>query len=105
MDCWEPSAKTDIQPRSAHGVGMAKPLSIPTNVSEADLIAAARRRDEVAMRTLVQQHNRRLFRIARSILRDDDDAEDAVQEAYVKAFTKLADFRGESAFGTWLCRI
>jgi len=69
------------------------------------LLARARLKDEAAVRDLIRLHNRRLFRMARSILRDDDEAEDAVQEAYVKAFTRLAQFREEAAFGTWLCRI
>ena len=44
---------------------------------------------------LCRQHNRRLYRIARSILRNNADAEDAVQDAYVSAFTNLASYRGE----------
>ena len=72
---------------------------------EDDLVAAARRHDESAVRALVRRHNRMLFRLARSILRDDDEAEDAVQAAYVKAFTQLASYRGDSSFGTWLGRI
>ena len=72
---------------------------------EASLVARARRQDEAAVRSLVRQHNRRLFRIARSIVRNEVEAEDVVQETYLKAFSKLADFRGDSSFGTWLCRI
>jgi len=52
----------------------------------------------------MQSHNRRLYRIARSILRNNADAEDAVQEAYVSAFTKLASYRGEATLASWLCR-
>ena len=48
---------------------------------------------------------RRLFRTARGILRDDADAEDAVQDAYVSAYRALADFKGESSLSTWLTRI
>ena len=50
-------------------------------------------------------HNRRLYRIARSILRNDSEAEDVVQESYVKAFTHLGGFRGDSSLATWLSRI
>jgi len=53
----------------------------------------------------MQRYNTRLYRIARSILRNDSEAEDAVQEAYVRAFTHLGTFRGESSLGTWLTRI
>jgi RNA polymerase sigma-70 factor (ECF subfamily) len=53
----------------------------------------------------MQRHNRRLYRIARSILRNNTEAEDAVQDAYVSAFTHLASYRGESTLATWLSRI
>jgi RNA polymerase sigma-70 factor, ECF subfamily len=70
-----------------------------------DLLARARHREEAAIRTIIRDNNRRLFRLARSIVKDDSEAEDVVQEGYVRAFTKLAEFRGESSLGTWLTRI
>jgi RNA polymerase sigma-70 factor (ECF subfamily) len=70
-----------------------------------DLVARARRRDEAAVRTIIRQNNQRLFRMARAIVNDEVEAEDVVQEGYVRAFTHLADFRGESSFRTWLTRI
>jgi RNA polymerase sigma-70 factor (ECF subfamily) len=72
---------------------------------EGRLVTLARERDESAIRLIIQRHNRRLYRIARGILRDDAEAEDAVQEAYLKAFMHLHEFRGDAAIGTWLCRI
>lgn len=69
------------------------------------LVALARRGDEGAVRALVARHNGRLFRIARGVTRDDAEAEDVVQEAYVRAFTRLGSFRGEAGFATWLTRI
>lgn len=69
------------------------------------LVRLARLRDEPAIRALTQRYNRRLFRLARSILRNDAEAEDVVQEAWVRAFTALDGFRGEAAFSTWLTRI
>jgi RNA polymerase sigma-70 factor (ECF subfamily) len=72
---------------------------------ERDLVARALRGDEAAIRTVVRQNNRRLFRVARSILKDDWEAEDAVQEAYVRAFSRLSEFEGRSALSTWLTRI
>ena len=78
-------------------------LNSPT--LEVDLVTRARARNETAIRALIRQHNRRLYRIARGILRDDAEAEDAVQETYLKAFSHLDEFRGDSAIGTWLCRI
>lgn len=72
---------------------------------EKHLVAAARNNDEAAIRSIIRAHNRMLFRIARSILSSDDEAEDAVQAAYVRAFTSLSGFRGEARIGTWLGRI
>jgi len=54
---------------------------------------------------LMRRHNQRLFRVARSILREDADAEDALQDAYVQAYRKLAEFRGDAELSTWLTRI
>lgn len=73
--------------------------------SEAELVDAARRNDEAAIRSIIRAHNRTLFRLARSILSSDDEAEDAVQAAYIRAFTALRSFRGEARIGTWLGRI
>jgi RNA polymerase sigma-70 factor, ECF subfamily len=53
----------------------------------------------------MQSNNRRLYRIARGILRNDGEAEDVVQETYVRAFTNLGSFRGDSSLSTWLARI
>ncbi len=73
--------------------------------SEDDLVARARNRDEAAIRALIRQNNQRLFRIVRAIVKDDGEAEDIVHETYVRAFTGLAKFRGESRLATWLTRI
>jgi len=73
--------------------------------SDAELIRRARNRDEAAIRTILQANNRRLYRIARGILRNDSEAEDAVQEGYLQAFTHLDKFRGDSSLATWLARI
>jgi RNA polymerase sigma-70 factor (ECF subfamily) len=72
---------------------------------EGEVVERARRRDPVAVRMLIKQQNRRLYRIARSIVRNDSDAEDVLQESYVRAFAGLGGFRGEARFGTWLARI
>ena len=78
---------------------------IATPSDDAGLVRRARARDDTAFRTIMERHNRRLYRVARSILRNDGEAEDAVQEAYVSAFTHLDDFRGDSSLATWLARI
>ncbi len=53
----------------------------------------------------MRRHNTRLFRVARAILKDDAEAEDALQDAYLDAYRHLHDFRGSSQLGTWLVRI
>ena len=76
-----------------------------TAESEEALIVRALRRDPDALAALMRRHNRRLYRAAWGILRDEQEAEDAVQESYLKAFAGLAKFRGEAALSTWLTRI
>jgi RNA polymerase sigma-70 factor (ECF subfamily) len=73
--------------------------------TDADLVQRARDREEAAIRALMQANNRRLFRLARGILRNDAEAEDVVQETWVRAFTHLDGFRGDSSLATWLSRI
>jgi RNA polymerase sigma-70 factor (ECF subfamily) len=73
--------------------------------SDTELIAKILAGDTNAMEKLMRLHNRMLYRTARAILRDDADAEDAVQEAYLRAYRALATFRGESKLSTWLARI
>jgi RNA polymerase sigma-70 factor (ECF subfamily) len=70
-----------------------------------DLVRRALARDGNAFRTIMQKYNQRLYRIARGILRNDSEAEDVVQEAYVNAYTHLDSFRGDSGLSTWLARI
>jgi len=69
------------------------------------LVDLARQGDEGAIRALIKRHNRLLFRVARGIMRNDAEAEDVVQETYVRAFTSLKTFRGEAKLSTWLTRI
>ena len=78
-------------------------VAVPSD--DAELVRRARARDSAAFRTIIERHNRRLYRIARSILWNDSEAEDAVQEAYVNALTHLGGFRGDSSLATWLSRI
>ena len=78
----------------------------PTSAqSDAELVDRVRAGDRRAMEALMRRHNRTLYRTARAILRDDAEAEDAVQDAYLQAFRGLDRFRAESTFSTWLVRI
>lgn len=72
---------------------------------ESELVRRALSRDGAAFRTIMERHNRRLYRIARAVLRDDSEAEDAVQEAYARASANLQTFPGDSSLATWLGRI
>jgi RNA polymerase sigma-70 factor (ECF subfamily) len=75
------------------------------SATDDDLVSLCRAGDRGAMEALMRRHNRTLYRTARAILRDDAEAEDAVQEAYIRAFRGLAGFRSDSSFSTWLVRI
>ncbi|MFE0016507.1 RNA polymerase sigma factor [Mesorhizobium sp. NPDC059054] len=73
--------------------------------SDIDLVRGALAREAAAFRAIMTRYNQRLYRLARSILHNDTEAEDVVQEAYLRAFANLAGFRGDSTLATWLSRI
>ncbi len=75
------------------------------DLDDAALVDLARQRDGAAFWLIVKRHNQRLYRVARAVLDDHTEAEDVVQEAYLHAFTHLADFRAEARLSTWLTRI
>ena len=74
-------------------------------MADADLVPLLQRGDRGAFATVIQRHNQRLYRVARSVVRDDSEAEDIVQETYVRAFAAIGTFRGEAGLATWLTRI
>jgi len=74
-------------------------------VGETKLVERAKSGDQSAFCTIMEQHNRRLYRLARAVMKDDTEAEDVVQETYLRAFSNFAQFRGESSLTTWLTRI
>lgn len=88
-------------------VEIAERFSSPaiTVRTDADLCALARQGSEAAYVAIIRRHNGRLFRIARSILKNDAEAEDAVQDAYVRAFLNLGELRDAESLSTWLGRI
>lgn len=73
--------------------------------SEAALLAELRHGSAAAYASLMRQNNQRLYRLARGILRDDGEAEEAVQDGYVRALTHIDGFKGEASVATWLARI
>jgi RNA polymerase sigma-70 factor, ECF subfamily len=72
---------------------------------ESALVARAKAGDASAFSELVRHYDRRVFRMAKQITQNDDDAEDVLQEAFLKAYTHLDDFQGNSKFYTWIVRI
>ena len=65
----------------------------------------ARARDRAAFELLMRRHNQRVYRVVRSILRDADEIEDVIQQAYLQAFLHLDQFGGNARWSTWVCRI
>ena len=75
------------------------------HTSESELAQRAGSGDHRAFELIMRRHNRALYRAARSIVKDDSEAEEVVQDAYIRAYQALPGFRGEAALGTWLTRI
>lgn len=72
---------------------------------EAELVSRAAGGDGVAFEAIMRRHNQLLFRTARSIVQNDAEAEDVVQDAYLRAWRALGNYRAESKLSTWLVRI
>ncbi|MBV8209653.1 MAG: RNA polymerase sigma factor [Burkholderiaceae bacterium] len=75
------------------------------DASDAALAGMVTRGNQAAFEVVMRRYNRTLFRTARAILRDDAEAEDAVQEAYLKAYRTIENYRGDASLSTWLARI
>lgn len=83
----------------------AAALANPAAAAERALVARARAGDAEAFRELVERHQDRAFALARRLLRDEAEAEEVAQDAFLRAWTALPGFRAEASFGTWLHRI
>ena len=83
----------------------SEPARAARDDEDAELAKRLAHGNHAAFEALMRRHNRRLFRVARAILRDDSEAEDALQEAYLDAYRHIADFRGDARVSTWLTRI
>ncbi len=85
-----------------------RPHPLPSTVvkdDESALVAAAKSGDISAFETLVGRYERKIFRLAQNITQNREDAEDAMQESFLKAYEHLGEFQGNSRFYTWLVRI
>jgi RNA polymerase sigma-70 factor (ECF subfamily) len=90
------------------GQNPAQPRPIPSQVVKEDepvLVAAAQAGDITAFETLVGRYERKILRLAQNITQNREDAEDVMQEAFLKAYEHLSGFQGNSRFYTWLVRI
>lgn len=76
-----------------------------TGFDERPLLDRARAGDDAAFSELVSRYERKIYRLARNITQNDEDAEDVLQEAFLKAYTHLGNFQGDSKFYTWIVRI
>lgn len=79
--------------------------AVPPTISDEEVVKRVVAGDTSLFEILMRRYNQRLFRVARAILADDAEAEDVMQDAYVRAFRELAGFRGEARFSTWLTKI
>lgn len=79
--------------------------AVPGKPTDMALVAQVRTGDGAAFATIMRRYNQRLYRVARGIVRDNAEAEDIVQEAYVCAYAKLDTFTGPAGFGAWLAKI
>lgn len=84
------------------------PHRLPSRVAKEDehlLVAAAKQGDTRAFEELVSRYEKKIFRVTMNITRNQQDAEDSLQDAFLKAYSHLKDFSGDSRFYTWLVRI
>ena len=81
------------------------PPASASSDDDAQLVEAIAGADHAAFEALMRRHNGTLFRVARAILKDDAEAEDALQDGYLAAYRHIGDFKGGAQVGTWLTRI
>ena len=84
---------------------MGSTTNSPVAFDEAPVLARARAGDPLAFSELVTRYERKIFRLAKHITQSDEDAEDVLQETFLKAYSHLDEFQGQSKFYTWLVRI
>ena len=93
---------------SSSKLNPVQPRPLPSQIvkdDESALVAAAKSGDITAFETLVSRYEGKIFRLTQNITQNREDAEDAMQESFLKAFEHLGEFQGNSRFYTWLVRI
>src|SRR5438270_13232637 len=86
-------------------MGAATVIPNAEQLTDEELVRWVVAGETTCFEVLMRRHNRRVYRAARAILRDDAEAEDVAQDAYVRAYQHLAQFEGRASFSTWLTRI
>jgi RNA polymerase sigma-70 factor (ECF subfamily) len=76
-----------------------------STLTDEEIVARVRAGETQLFELIIRRHNQRIYRAARAILRDDAEAEDVMQDAYVRAYAHLHEFEGRAHFSTWLTRI
>jgi RNA polymerase sigma-70 factor, ECF subfamily len=92
----------------SHLLSTADPHRLPSSIAREDehlLVAAAKKGDTAAFEELVHRYESKIFRLTKNITGNREDAEDAMQDAFLKAYAHLDGFQGDSRFYTWLVRI
>ena len=100
--------KVELQHERIQVKSADTPAPLPSQVvkdDEGSLVAAAKSGDITAFETLVGRYERKIFRLAQNITQNKEDAEDVMQEAFLKSYQHLGEFQGNSRFYTWLVRI
>jgi RNA polymerase sigma-70 factor, ECF subfamily len=99
------SARVGRHGKGDRTAGRERRLKVRMDGSDVALVARAKDGDEDAFRELVEKHARNVFRLAFRLTGNEEDAEDVVQESFLKAYRSLPRFEGKSEFGSWLFRI
>lgn len=86
-------------------IDVRKATTTPQYLTDEEVVAQVRAGDTALYEIIMRRYNQRLYRVARAILHDDAEAEDVMQDAYVRAFQNLHQFAGHAQFSTWLTRI
>jgi RNA polymerase sigma-70 factor (ECF subfamily) len=92
----------------SHPLNAPNPHRLPSTIAREDehlLVAAAKRGEAAAFEELVSRYEKKIFRLTMNITRNREDAEDAMQDAFLKSYAHLKDFQEDSRFYTWLVRI
>ena len=79
--------------------------AIPTGLSDADVVRRVLGGEAALFEVLMRRHNQRVFRAIRSVLRGNDESEDAMQQAWLSAYSHLGQYQGTASFSTWITRI